>query len=319
MSRYFEILFRHRLRFVILLFLLPLEVAAAVVLVFPHDSATSSLWVDTPAYFGVSAAATGWNQYLTPAQNTVDAMTQLTNTNAFLRSLATSLYKANINMSKEDYDTVFATFSTDMKITVSGSHLVILNYTCGRKAICLAVLSGTTQIYRDWLAVEQQAQAKVAIDFYTGQLADAQTKLQADQTALSKYMTQNPTVKPTDVATNPDLDQLIRAVSTDRADVNSLQSKLDGLKLTDAAAVEINNTNLNVVDPPRITGGTLSSLPRKQLAIAMAAVFALAAAVLVIMAWSDRNVRDPKELQARLRIPVVSTIPDLSAKVASRG
>ena len=318
MSKYLEILFRHRLRFLILLILLPVEIAAAVVAIFPHETAQASLWTDSPTYFGAGTSATGWNQYLTPAQNTVDAMSQLTSTNAFYRTLSDTLDSTGTRLTNDERSAVWSNFSTDMKITASGSHLVILNYVCSRQLICLNVLSSTVQIYRNWLSVQQQAQAKVALDFYTGQLAAAQTKLAEDQAALNRYLTANPGTKPTDVVVNSEFNQLLRAVTDDQAQVNSLQSKLSGLQLTNAATAEIDNTILSVVDPPRITGGQLSSLPRKQLVIAEAACLALALGVLVVMAWSDRNVRDPKELQARLKIPVVATIPDLATVVVPR-
>jgi hypothetical protein len=317
-TKYLEILFRHRLRFLILLVLLPVEIAAAVVLIFPHDTAQASLWTDSPAYFGISASVTGWNQYLTPAQNTVDAMSQLTSTNAFYKSLSDSLDASGTQLSVGEREAVWSGFATDMKISASGSHLVVLNYVCSRKLICLNVLSSTVAVYRSWLSVQQQAQAKVALDFYTGQLATAQTQLAADQTALNRYMTANPGTKPADAVVNPEFNQLLRTVTDDQAQVNSLQSKLSGLQLTNAATAEIDNTILSVVDPPRITGGQLSSLPRKQLVIAEVAALAVAFAVLVVMAWSDRNVRDPKELQARLKIPVVATIPDLASIVVPR-
>jgi len=87
MAKYADILFRYRLRFLILFVVLPSELALACVFLFPHRVAMSSLWVDTPAYISVSAAATGWNQYLTPAQNTVDALNQLRSTASFVKTL----------------------------------------------------------------------------------------------------------------------------------------------------------------------------------------------------------------------------------------
>src|SRR5450759_5867605 len=95
MAKYVEILFRHRLRFLILLLVLPVELAAACIALFPHQSAVSSLWVDTPAYISISAAASGWDQYLTPAQNTVDALDQLRSTDSFVKSLSTNLDATN--------------------------------------------------------------------------------------------------------------------------------------------------------------------------------------------------------------------------------
>jgi hypothetical protein len=319
MAKYIEILFRHRLRFLILLVVLPAELAVASVVMFPHVTAESSLWVDTPSYFGISPAATGWNQYLTPAQNTADSLNQLRSTGAFLKILGEDLDAGQTFNDAGERSAVLGTVTTDLRVAPTGSHLVILTYVCPRRPICVNVLASTTQIYRDWLAVKQQEQAKVAIDFYTGQLAQAQDALQADQAALNKYLAANPGLKPADAALIPEFDQLVRNLDQDRLEVTALKQKLDGLKLTNAAAAEIVSTVFNVVDQPHVVGGTLSSLPRKQIAIADIACLAIALAVLIGMAWTDRNVWDAKELQKRLRIPVVATVPDLATAVITSG
>src|SRR6202049_278208 len=95
MAKYVEILFRHRLRFLILLVVLPAELALACIFLFPHQTATSSLWVDTPAYISIPGAASGWNSYLTPAQNNVDALDQLRSTASCFKTLQSSLDTQN--------------------------------------------------------------------------------------------------------------------------------------------------------------------------------------------------------------------------------
>jgi len=319
MAKYADILFRYRLRFLILFVVLPSELALACVFLFPHRVAMSSLWVDTPAYISVSAAATGWNQYLTPAQNTVDALNQLRSTASFVKTLGADLDSLTIFQDQNERGSILSNATADLHVTAAGSHLVVLTYTCPRQPVCTTVLSTSVQIYRDWLANQQTAQAKVAIDFYSGQLADAQAKLDADATALNQYLNAHPSVKPSDAALIPELDQLVRSVDQDRLQVAALRQKLDGIRLMDAAAAQIDNTVLKVIDPPRIVGGELSSLPRKQMAIAAIAGFAVGLIALVGMAWFDRAVREPKQLEGRLRIPVVVTIADLATGGAAGG
>ena len=312
MSKYVDILFRHRLRFLLLLVVLPLDLAMSCIFLFPHQTAAASLWVDTPAYISVSAAATGWNQYLTPAQNTQDALDQLWHTGAFVNTLAVDLDAQKTFRDGSERSSSLSTLDSDLKSTVAGSHLVILTYICPHQPICTNVLADSVQIYRDWLAERQSAQARVAIDFYTGQLNDAQAKLQADEAALNQYLSAHPNLKPADAPLIPEFDQLLRNVDQDRVQVAALQQKLDTTRLTDAAAAQIDSTVLKLIDPPHLTGGQLSSLPRKQMVIAAVASFALGIAVLVAMAWLDRTVREARELESRLGLRVVTTIPDLA-------
>lgn len=312
MAKYVEILFRYRLRFLILLVILPSEVALACILLFPHQTAVSSLWVDTPAYISISPAASNSSPYLSPAQNAVDALDQLRRTDSFAKTLRTSLDAMNTFESSSERDSVLATVTTDTLITATGSHLVVLTYTCPRQPICTNVLTSTEQIYHQWLVDQETAQAKVAIDFYTGQLADAQAKLTRDETALTDYVAAHPSLKPADAPLIPEFDQLIRSVDGDKSSVSALQQKLDDTKLTYAAVGQLDSTVLKVVDPARTVGGWLNALPKKQMAIAGIASLALAAAVLMTMVWSDRSTREPRDIEGRLRIPVVVTIPDLA-------
>ena len=319
MAKYVEILFRHRLRFLILLIVLPAELAAACIFVFPHQTAASSLWVDTPAYISISPAVQGWNEFITPAQNTVDALNQLRSTDSYLLTLGSELDSMNTFRDFGERESVLSTVKADVLVTAAGSHLVQLTYTCPREPICSNVLTATEKIYRQWLTDQQNAQAKVAIDFYSGQIAAAQAKLNTDQSALTAYINAHPGVKASDAPLIPQFDLLTRNVNDDLIQLAGLQQKLDDTKLTDAAVGQTNNTVLKVIDPPKTTGGRLSALPKKQMIIAGVAGLALALAVLVLMAWSDRTVREPKELESMLRLPVVVTIPDLALMGSADG
>jgi capsular polysaccharide biosynthesis protein len=319
MAKYVEILFRHRLRFLILLVVLPAELALACVFLFPHQTGTASLWVDTPAYITVSQGASGWNSYLTPAQNTVDSLDQLRSTDSFFRKLRGSLDASKTFESISERDSVLSTVTTDTLITATGSHLVVLTYTCPHQPICTNVLTATVQIYHQWLLDRETAQADVAITFYTGQVADAQKKLESDENALTDYVNAHPSVKATDATLNPEFGQLISTVDGDKSSAAALQQKLDDTKLSKAAIQQLDGTVFKVVDPARTVGGRLNNLPKKQMTIAGIAALALAAAVLLIMVWSDRSTREPKDIEGRVRIPVVVTIPDLALMRAGDG
>jgi hypothetical protein len=318
MAKYVETLFRHRLRFLILLFVLPAGLEAACIALFPHQSAVSSLWVDTPAY--ISGAGTpGWSQFLTPAQNTVDALNQLRSTDSFVKTLRISLDATNTFESASERESVLATVTTDTLVLATGSHLVVLRSTCPHEPICTNVLASTVELYHKWLVDQQDAQAKVAIDFYNGQLTSAKTKLTSDEAALGAYVAIHPGLKPADSPLIPEFDQLIRNVDNDKSAVATFQQKLDATQLSNAAAGQLDSTVLKVIDPPRTVGGRLNSLPKKQMTLAGIASLALAFAVLVVMVWSDRSTREPKDIESRLRIPVVVMIPDLALMGAQDG
>jgi len=318
-SKYVEILFRHRLRFLILLVVLPAELAFACIFLFPHQTAASSLWVDTPAFITVPGATIGWNTYLTPAQNTVDSLNQLRSTDSFVSALGVKLDAKTTFRDADERDSVLSSVTSDMAVTAPGSHLVVITYTCPHEPICTNVVTAAEELYRESLTAQQSAQIDVAIKFYTEQLALAQTTLTADQKALTEYMNEHPGVKTADASLNPQLDKLIRAVQADQDEVAGFEAKLDNVKLAAAAITELDKTVLQVVDKPHIVGGRFSALPKKQMVVAGVAALAIGFAVLVLMAWSDRSSREPSELENILKLPVVVTIPDLRLMEALDG
>src|SRR5579864_6520427 len=83
MARYVEVLFRYWVRFAIILIVAPLVLGAATVVIFRTYQATASIWVESPDTFGQDVTPSGWNSYLTPAQNQADTLQQLITTLAF--------------------------------------------------------------------------------------------------------------------------------------------------------------------------------------------------------------------------------------------
>ena len=318
-SKYVEILFRHRLRFLILLVVLPAELAFACIFLFPHQTAASSLWVDTPTFINVPGATIGWNTYLTPAQNTVDSLNQLRSTDSFVSALGVKLDAKTTFRDADERDSVLGSVTSDMAVTAPGSHLVVITYTCPHEPICTNVLSATEDLYRESVTAQQSAQINVAIKFYTEQLAESQDKLNSDQKALTDYLSAHPGLTLADAALYPPFDKLVKAVQSDQAQVAAFQAKLDNVKLSAAALTELNKTVLQVVDKPHVVGGRFSALPKKQMVVAGVAALAIGFAVLVLMAWSDRSSREPSELENILKLPVVVTIPDLRLMEALDG
>lgn len=315
MTKYLEILFRYRLRFAIAGLLVPAALSAGAIVLFPSSQASAAIWVDTPNFFGVSPTVTsGWNQYLTPSQNTADQMSQLIRTDTFLAQLDGQLQSTGAYANDSERKETIGSIGTDLRATQSGSHLVIVIYTCRRAALCTSVVSATIEIYRQSLANQRQTLATAAINFYSAQLNDARNQLKNDQDALNRYLAGHPNVKYADAPLIPDFSQLIQAVNNDQLTQENLQSKLDAVRFQSSASADVNNTIFTVVDPPRPSQGRISSLPKKQLAMVWVGCLALSAAWLTLLAWLDRTARDPRELERRLRVPVVAEIPVMTAQ-----
>jgi len=320
MAKYVELLFRFRIRFAALLILLPLAIGAATVFFFPTYKATADLWVDNPNYFGTSFIPIGWNQYLTPAQNQSDTLNQLLSTDAFASGLGDRLASSGGITDQVELRQTVGTVSTRLKVTATGSHLLTLAVTCDRAPVCTQVLVATIDLFREQQSKLQQAQADVGISFLSGQLKEARAALKSSEDALQRYLAEHPGVKtdPASAATNPELTGLMTDVSQKRATAADIQGNLDTVQRLSSTSARLLEIGPRVIDAPHISKGGLigdgSSLKRAGLGALVC--FAIGLAYLFVMSWMDKTTRDLKELERRLKVPVVATIPVLPAKVA---
>ncbi|TMC54339.1 MAG: hypothetical protein E6J20_04525 [Chloroflexi bacterium] len=316
MFKYLEVLFRHWIRFALLCLALPLVAGGAALLIFQGKDGSAQLWVDNPAYIGNVSTANGWNQYLTPAQNAVDSLDQLTQTDTFYSQLGQGLLDSHAVGSMSERDQVLSDVRTSLVISSSGSHLVTIKVECRRANVCIQVLTTTISLHRDWLIRTEQQQADVASQFYTAQLQQAKERLQTASDALNAYLVAHP-IQQTIVRTpDPRLDRLESDVQLAQTSVNDLQDKLQSIQFSKDAAAEIDQTAVRTVDPPKTSGGRFTSVTKKY-AIALAAAAALPGiAYLVFLGWIDRTTRNPKEIESRLGVRVVTTIGSLSADAA---
>ena len=323
MARYIEILFRHWMRFAVIVVLLPVPLSVATLIYFRTYQAASDLWVENPTYFGsstnvVGPGVSGWNQYLTPAQNETDELDQYLQTTSFLYAVGDRMAVDGMADTKER-NKLITSIPKNMHVTPNGSHLVTVTFSCSRASECTEVLTATMAVFQERLTEALKAQEQLSTSFLQSQVAAAKTKSDASEAALEKYLNQHPglLVTPTSGQTGiPQLDQLLSQAQTDQAELTSLEAQLGQAQYTFAAADQFVNTSTKVVDAPGITAGGFlgdgSSL--KRAAVVWLAAVGVAAVYLVLLVWTDKTARDTRELLSRLSVPVLATVPLLAAK-----
>jgi uncharacterized protein involved in exopolysaccharide biosynthesis len=322
MARYIEILFRYWARFAVILVLLPIPVSIATLVYFRTYQATADLWVQDPTYFGSntnvgSNGVAGWNQYLTPAQNEADELTQYLQTTSFLYAVGDRMAADGL-ADKKERDKLITSMLRNMHVTPSGSHLVVVTFSCSKASECTETLAATIAVFQDRLTQALKNQQQLSTSFLQGQLTAAQQRSASSEGALEKYLAEHPGVLvPTNGQTGiAQLDQLITQAQQDRDQVIQLQNELGQAQFTFAAADQFIRTSTHVVDSPTITAGGFlgdgSSL--KRAAVVWLAAIGVAAVYLALLVWMDKTARDPRELTGRLSVPVLATIPLLPAK-----
>jgi hypothetical protein len=83
-----EILFRNKVRLLLLLVVFPLALSAIDLYIWHSYEVSEVIWVDDPSTFGqVASQSIGYNPYLTPSQNEVLLFSNLLGTHTFASAM----------------------------------------------------------------------------------------------------------------------------------------------------------------------------------------------------------------------------------------
>jgi hypothetical protein len=314
LARYIETLLRYRMRFLILLLIAPLSLGASSVLLLRSYEGTAGLWISDSSYLGQGVAPINWNPRLSPAQNASDTLRQLLATHAFDQEVGDKLLATNALSDPNSASQLAQSLPSELRITADGAHLVRLSFSNPSQSVALAVLSTTIALYIADETLAQQAQLDVSVTFLTAEVTSAESAAAAAQQALSSYLDAHPAARPSAGTANTgiaDLDRLVQQLRQSEDNLSQLRVQLAQSRLLGAAAQRLVETNTQVVDQPRIVSSGLTGDGRSlSAAVVVAFLCALAAGVYLLgLVWADQSARDAKELERRLKVPVLTTIP----------
>lgn len=313
MFKHVEALSRYWVRFALLFLCLPLIAGAGAVYLFQGKDGSAQLWVDNPSYIGNIQTASGWNQYLTPAQNTVDSLDQLIQTDTFYQDLGQALVDSQTVNGTVERDQVLTDVKASLTATASGSHLVTIKVECRTAGVCVQALSTTITLHRQWLVDTEKQQADIAIQFYAAQLKTANARLRTSSDSFNAYVASHPIAQNAIRPPDPEYDRLQSDVLQAQTQVSDLQGKLQSVQFTNDAASEIDQTALRVIDQPKTSGGRFTSVTKKMAIAFGGGAFVPGLVYLVFLGWIDRTTRNPKEIEGRVGVRVVATVGRLPA------
>jgi hypothetical protein len=313
MARYAEVLFLHKRRFLALM-LIPVLAAAAVGYELLSFRASAVLEVQDPSSFGANFVPAGWSQNSTPAENLSDMVTGIVRSSGFSNALATSLASRSDIAGPDQVPAIVTSVVADLKLTVSGPHLLTLSYSCHSHTLCVRVLDATVNVLQSELVTAEQARAASIASFWSVQLKDAQTRLSAAQAAVDSYQVAHPGATVAADSTDQNAVQLYSDLQLWRGKVLEAQSGLTQADYLGSTSASLMQVGLSVADPAhlassRFIGDGTSLVP---------AILVLVAGVLVVLvllvatARMDRTARDPRAIERLIGVPVVATIPKLA-------
>ena len=326
MTRYLEILFRSKLRLVLLVVLLPLALSVLDLTLWRSYDVAEVIWVDDPNTFGPQAAPSlGYNPYLTPSQNEVLLFSNMLGTQTFNNALLDNLAAAGAIQTPRDRAAVAASLGS-LTIAPGGAasagvggtdyspnRIMTLRYVCADEALCKSVLTAALDVYRVEYSKQKARTVETAKAIYANQLKAAEAQVAAGISTLQAYDAAHPRAQGSSDNADPvrnslqhNLDQAQQAVDKVKADMAQLE-----------ATTQVSNGitgDMAVIDAPRTARGLfgirgMRSDNLKTDAIVFAVCLIAAVTYLVLVAFLDRTVREPSEITGRFAKLVV-TIPD---------
>lgn len=253
------------------------------------------------------------NPYNSPAQNAVDAINELIQSESFDVSVAQSTdlaHRYDLTV-RANQDIVAATIRGEVSVTPSSVGQETFNITVDDKSPQLAqqiASSLLVQFGNDYTLRELEGYQR-AESLVQGQITQATSQATQDLQRINQYEQAHPTV----TSTTPDttLAAYQQAYQQDEAQVKTLQEQLNTLQLNSAALQSGTLNVFRVLDKPQVP--LLPTLKLKKLAIypggGLGLALALIALIVGLQTVFDRSIYSPQDVRA--------IIEDLDMDIAS--
>jgi uncharacterized protein involved in exopolysaccharide biosynthesis len=336
MLRYLDTLFRHRLLFISPTVLLVVLASGWVALQPPTYDATVRLWVERQQL----VPNPNDNPYISPAQQQVSVISELLGTRYFclkvgqrskLNQFLGSPSGARPNLSRQLLADLGLASTTESGLSGAALDDAVVDqvsrayvYDSGPQVVTIVfrgsdpveaanVAQAIADQFTDETLAGQRTQVSAEVDFYTGQLKQAQAQLAAADTAIDEYLTAHPEQTSSAI---PDarLTQLKRTDDQARQRVSDLQAKLDQASLDNEALLRPDTSGVRVLDyaaPP--AQNSIKRLLLEAGAVSLLLGLLVMFLGVLVVTLLDSTIRRPDEVEQFLDLRPVGSVPNLTS------
>jgi uncharacterized protein involved in exopolysaccharide biosynthesis len=330
--KFVETFFRYKWLILLPPILIPLIVGPIAVMNAPAYYETGAgIWVDRAGSNVGLPGSDGFNQYISPAQNQINRISDLLRTRAFVLDVASRTPYAEIVKTPAGEEAFRQMFFHGFSMFPSGERVLSIRFRGANPQLTVQIVNSFIDTFKDKLTSDRVAQAEVATGFYEGRLKTAQDTLDKANEALRRYIAANPRLTTIDPdrgpaasgaarlglpasAIDPTMSDLLRQQELAQKDVEGLKAALENARLDAAASIQGNEVGFQLVDAAQVP--TKPTRERRKALIFPAAGFVvgagLSAALLVLLVASDRTVRTENDLAQIAR--VAGVVPRLRLK-----
>ncbi len=315
-----EAIFRHPLRLLLLVLLLP-GLSVAVAFFLPRSyQATASLWA-LRRYVVIGATGPESDLQSTPAQTQANALTELLQSRAFDLAVASQGDLVS-TLSPSDQadpqlrdDALVHDLSTNAIVTATGSNLFVITYTNKSAVVAQKVVQAIVENFDKQTQALTLQEAQLLLDAYNSQLDQAKKDEAAAAAAEAKYIRDN-NLTPQELATDPEYGVLHAQTQQAQTTVLNLETQID--TLNQEVATQGNGTQgfFNVLDSPILPTHPVSRVKVLLIAGVLGLVLALLSCLfyVLILVRRDHSVYRQHELEQVASYPILMEMPLLPAK-----
>jgi len=335
MLRYVETLFRHPLLLLSPTVVLLVLATGWVTMQPPNYDATVRLWVQRQQL----VANPNDNPYLTPAQEQAAVLQELLATKYFCLKVGARggldkfladpysvrpslpqrvLAKLGLasptasGLSGGALEDAITAMVSKAVVLDTGPQMLTITFRGSDPEEAASVAQAIADQFVDESLAAQRTQVSAAVDFYSGQVKQAQAQLSAADAAIDQYLSAHPAQASSNAVPDARMVALKRNDDDARQRVTDLQSKLDQASVDNAALLRPDTSGIRVLDkaePP--PPNSIKKLLLEAAVVGVVLGLVIMVIGVLLLTLLDSTIRQPEEVEQLLDLRPVGTVPRL--------
>jgi uncharacterized protein involved in exopolysaccharide biosynthesis len=325
--RTLEAIFRHPLRLLALIVLLPIIGVAVVYFMVPRTyESIASLWA-LQRYFVIGSTGPESDLLSTPAQTQATALTELLQTRSFVDSVVKGIDLAStlnpgadvMNNPQLLEQALFNEISKHVVITPSAYDLFEISYANRNPQVAQQIVASIIANYGTQGLGLSIAEGQNLLGSYKTQLTNAQQELNDAVTAETRYVHDHPNLTPNQLTSDPQYALLDTQRVQAQAKVQNLQNTINTIQQSISTQGTQAGTLFSVIDAPQVPYQPASRTKDYLVGGGLGLAVALLACVmyLVIVVRRDRGVYATSDLHDLVAFPIIMQVPNLAPATIS--
>jgi uncharacterized protein involved in exopolysaccharide biosynthesis len=344
MRPYVETAFRHRLLLLLPAILIPVLVAIGAWATTRHYEVTATMWAQVPALISTSGTS-----FTAPSVAEAETFSEHLSTEAFRRQILTDAglddkvqageWPAQSDLgrllSKTPLTKPIASFlglnapsgdeaaldralsEVERRITVEarGTNLVRITYRGGDPEVGVALVNTAIKTYQDQNFSSTSSQAQAVLSFYEDQVSERKAALDDANTALQEFQVQYPAVPGADrpPSEEQELGRLQAEYDVRLSQYEKAVEQLGEAQLLADTSLTSSQHAFTMVDAPKVPKAPTLDVSRAVTLVFMGIVFGfgLGCVLVLVRTWSDRTLQRAEDVEARLRVAVLASLPHI--------